>query len=161
MNESENAPTFPSNEHNHVACVRISMETAESVCKARGARLTELRRRVLEIVLDSHRPVGAYAILGALHEDGRNPGPPTVYRSLEFLLDLGLVHRIASLNAFVGCAEPGHAGASQFLICEQCGDAAELNDKNVQTALEEGARSLGFKPSGHTVEIIGTCPNCA
>ncbi|MEM7251439.1 MAG: Fur family transcriptional regulator [Pseudomonadota bacterium] len=155
-----NPNSFPEAGHNHGACVELSMEAAEAICRSRSGRLTDLRRRVLEIVLDSHRPIGAYAILEALQEDGRRPAPPTVYRSLEFLLDMGLVHRIASLNAFVGCTQPGHRAASQFLICEECGDAAELNDPAVEDALLKSAESLGFRPQGHTVEIRGVCPNC-
>ena len=137
------------------------MEGAEAVCRERGARLTALRRRVLEIILNGHCPIGAYAILDALQKDGRKPAPPTVYRSLEFLLKLGLVHRIASLSAFVGCAQPGHHGASQFLICESCGNTVEINDPQVEAVLTASAGDLGFKPVGHTVEIKGVCPNCA
>ena len=96
--------------HDHSHCVTHALGEAESLCTKSGVRLTDLRRRVLELVWQSHKPLGAYDILAVLSEqDGRRAAPPTVYRALDFLLENGLVHRIASLNAFIGCNHPGHA----------------------------------------------------
>ena len=92
--------------HDHDHCIETALGDAESVCIERGVRLTVLRKRVLEIVWQSHRPLGAYAILDVLAADGRRAAPPTVYRALDFLQENGLVHRIASMNAFVGCPMP-------------------------------------------------------
>jgi len=83
-----------------------------------------------------------------------------VYRALEFLLQQGLAHRIASLNAFVGCAKPGHGDAGQFLICRTCGSAAELDDERIQQAIGRSARTRGFAVLHHTVEVSGLCPDC-
>ncbi|MDO6806861.1 transcriptional repressor, partial [Wenyingzhuangia sp. 1_MG-2023] len=77
--------------------------------------------RVLELIWQSHKPVGAYELLPALANDGFNSAPPTVYRALDFLLDLGLVHRLHSLNAYVGCNHPGANHPVCFFICEHCG----------------------------------------
>ena len=156
-----NEPRFLSQEHDHVHCVEDALAQAERVCADRGANLTTLRRRVLQIVWAGHRPLGAYEILETMAGDGRRPAPPTVYRALEFLLENGLVHRIASLNAYAGCANPGHTGNGQFLICKQCGIALELDDSKVSAAIEQAAASQGFKAENHTVEIGGTCPHCA
>ena len=91
--------------HDHSRCVSHALAEAEAICARQGLRLTALRKRVLELVWASHKPLGAYDILGVLSdEDGRRAAPPTVYRALDFLLENGLVHRIASLNAFVGCS---------------------------------------------------------
>ena len=95
---------FLSDEHDHRRCVANALDDAEAVCAERGARLTPVRRRVLEIIWQSHRPLGAYAILEVLSGEGHSPAPPTVYRALEFLLTHGLVHRLSSLNAFIGCS---------------------------------------------------------
>ena len=151
---------FPARGHDHASCIEQAMADAVAVCAERGARLTKLRRRVLEILWQSHRPLGAYEILQVLSRDGRPAAPPTVYRTLDFLLDNGLVHRIASRNAYVGCSRPGHAAAGQFLICEDCGAAAELNDAGLEQAIGSTAESAGFAASEHTVEIKGRCPNC-
>ncbi len=153
--------TFRATEHDHDACVDTAMKTAETICAERGARLTAIRRRVLEIIWGGHRPIGAYDVLEQLSTEEKRAAPPTVYRALDFLLEHGLVHRVASLNAYVGCAEPGHGGEGQFLICAQCGAAAELRDSPVNEAIEAAAHARGFVATTHTVEISGVCPNCA
>lgn len=152
---------FGKGRHDHLDCQAAALSTAERLCTLRGARLTPLRRRVLELVWRSHDPVGAYGILGALRGERRAAAPPTVYRALEFLTEQGLVHRIESLNAYVGCADPEHGHASQFLICARCGAATELHDRRVQGAIGEDARTLGFRMQSLVVEAIGLCPNCA
>ena len=151
---------FLPDQHDHGDCVASALEDARALCAARGARLTPVRQRVLEIVWQGHRPLGAYAILDVLSGEGHSPAPPTVYRALEFLLTHGLVHRLSSLNAFIGCARPGHPGAGQFLLCTACGIAAELNDPEIDRAIERSARQQGFAAETHTVEIGGVCPNC-
>lgn len=152
--------SFPAPHHDHAACVAQAVEAAEAECRRRGARLTEVRRRVLELVWSSHQPVGAYAVLEALACEGFCAAPPTVYRALDFLLAHGLVHRIERLNAFVGCSHPGTPHAGQFLLCSGCGAAAELDDAAVVTALTDAAARLGFTAERQTVEIEGRCPAC-
>lgn len=151
---------FQTRSHDHQRCIDAALVEAQSLCTRKGARFTPLRRRVLEIVWQSHKPLGAYHILDILGRDGRSPAPPTVYRSLEFLLEQGLVHRIASLNAFVGCARPGHGGEGQFLICEACGAAAEMNDTALEKTIAVSADSLGFRAARQTLEVTGLCPSC-
>lgn len=153
-------PSFHSSRHDHERCTSNALQDAAALCAQRGARFTPLRQRVLEIVWQARRPVGAYDILKILGEERGSSAPPTVYRALEFLLEHGLLHRLSSLNAFVGCSSPSAPGAHQFLICRQCGSAAELNDKNVERAILKSAESLGFTPERHVVEITGVCPNC-
>jgi Fur family zinc uptake transcriptional regulator len=112
--------------------------------RAKGLRLTALRRRVLELVWQSHKPLGAYDILAVLSEqDGRRAAPPTVYRALDFLLENGLVHRISSLNAFIGCNHPEHAHQGQFLICRECHAAIELEQKSISDAIIASAQMSG------------------
>ena len=151
---------FLSDEHDHRHCIANALEDAKTICSERAARLTPVRQRVLEIIWQSHRPLGAYAILEVLAGEGHSPAPPTVYRALEFLLTHGLVHRLSSLNAFIGCARPGHPGAGQFLLCTACGTAAELNDTGIERAIERSAGTEGFTSHVHTVEISGLCPHC-
>lgn len=155
------ADPFATAGHDHRDCLTAAIGTAERLCGLRGARLTPLRRRVLELVWRSHDPVGAYAILDALRREGRPAAPPTVYRALEFLTEQGLVHRIASRNAYMGCADPEHAHASQFLICGRCGAASEVSDGRIQGAIAERASVVGFRVQHLMVEVIGLCPSCA
>jgi Fur family zinc uptake transcriptional regulator len=150
--------------HDHAHCVTDALAQAESLCAARGARLTALRRRVLELVWASHRPRGAYDILEELGDQpgagGRRAAPLTVYRALEFLVGQGLVHRIESLNRYVGCAEPGASHSGQFLVCDGCGVAFELNDAGITTAISDCAGIRGFRVLRPTVEVHGLCPAC-
>jgi Fur family zinc uptake transcriptional regulator len=147
--------------HDHAHCVHSALSEADTLCARKGLRLTALRRRVLELVWQSHKPLGAYDILGVLSEqDGRKAAPPTVYRALDFLLDNGLVHRIASLNAFMGCVHPEHAHQGQFLICRVCHVAVELEHPAVTQAINDSAASVGFEVETQTVEVVGLCARC-
>lgn len=152
--------SFPVPDHDHGRCVAAALEAAEAECRRRGARLTDVRRRVLELVWHSHAPVGAYALLEILGREGFCAAPPTVYRALDFLLAHGLIHRIERLNAYAGCTRPGTPHAGQFLLCEACGAAAELDDPAIDTAIAAAAARLGFTVSRQTVEVDGLCPAC-
>ena len=154
-----NGPAFPA--HDHHACMAGTLAAAETLARNRGERLTPLRRRVLEIVLASHRPIGAYDVLAALASDHRKPAPPTVYRALEFLLAQGFVHRIDSLSAFVGCFAPEKAHRSRFFLCLRCGRAAEIEDTRLDDALVAAAIRAGFVTERETVELAGVCRDCA
>ena len=151
---------FPPPHHDHDACVASAIAHAERVCRKRGLRLTGLRRRVLELVWNSHKPAGAYEILDRLNREGKRAAPPTVYRALEFLMGAELVHRLDSLNAFVGCPDPGRSHTGQFLICRGCRYVAELDDAEIDALVERKAARLGFTAVRQMVEIEGTCRNC-
>ena len=147
--------------HDHDHCVSHALAEADSLCARQGVRLTALRKRVLELVWQSHKSLGAYDILAVLSEqDGRRAAPPTVYRALDFLLENGLVHRIASLNAFIGCNHPEHPHQGQFLICRLCHTAIELERPAIAEAIDSAAGSVGFSVEGQTVEVVGLCSNC-
>jgi Fur family zinc uptake transcriptional regulator len=147
--------------HNHQSCINEALATADALCLARGVRLTDLRRRVLELIWSSHRPIGAYTLLDALKGERDGAAPPTVYRALDFLMEQGLVHRIQSLNAFVGCSEPDHAHSGVFLICGDCGNALEIEDDKLDGAIARAASAHGFSLARRTLEATGTCPGCA
>jgi len=149
--------------HNHRRCVEDALHRASELCHRRGARLTPLRREVLELVWQSHRPLGAYAILEQLAERGgreSRPAPPTVYRALDFLLEQGLVHRLASRNAFIGCDQPERQHQGQFLICRECEVALELRCTTVNRALDRAANDADFTIEQGCIELTGLCPGC-
>jgi Fur family zinc uptake transcriptional regulator len=136
------------------------LEAAEQACLRSGARLTPLRRRVLELVLASGKPVGAYRLLGQLHEDGYSNAPPTVYRTLGFLRAQGLVHRIAKSNTFVACSRPRDDHFCLIFVCRQCGGAEELEEQRVVSDIGRCAGRRGFRVPSQVVEVEGTCCNC-
>jgi Fur family zinc uptake transcriptional regulator len=133
---------------------------AEALCRQRGVRLTAQRKTVLRLVCESDKPLSAYEILDRMRATIKNPAPPTVYRALDFLLQQGLVHKLESLHAFVGCAHPDHPHASQFLICGDCGEVAEVEDPNVANSLMAAGRALGFRTKRPVVELLGACAQC-
>ncbi|MEQ8663114.1 MAG: Fur family transcriptional regulator [Gammaproteobacteria bacterium] len=151
---------FVTRDHDHDSCVDDALARAETVCAARGERLTPQRRQVLELVWRSHRPVKAYDLLERLSRPGRRAAPPTVYRALDFLREAGLIHRLESLNAFIGCARPDLRHAAQFLICTRCGAVAEMDDAALTAKIDANARRLGFKVDDEKIEVSGTCRDC-
>ena len=166
MRSTEASPRQPSagafqpKEHAHADCVAAALSAAERHCARRGARLTELRRRVLELIWRSHEPVGAYALLERLARRRGRVTPPTIYRALDFLIAHGLVHRIASRNAYMGCVRPDRDHVGQFLVCSGCGSAAELDDRRIEHAIRSGAEAAGFSVERPVVELAGRCPQC-
>lgn len=160
MFPSTSEKTFPKQEHDHDSCIADALRNADEICKSKGLRFTALRQRVLEIIWAKHEPTGAYDILEELRTDKARAAPPTVYRALDFLLTHGLVHKIESLNAFVGCGKFRDSHAGQFLICEKCNQVGELDDPEIAALIEKKAASIGFKVSQPTVEILGVCGDC-
>ena len=139
------------------------LDRAAALCAQRGTRLTELRRDVLGLVLDSASPVGAYDLLDRLRARRGAGAPPTVYRALEFLQEQGFVHRLERLSAFVGCIDAqAHAlhQPAQFLICRSCGRVTELEDHDLARALAAAAQRVGFTVAGATIEAEGKCAAC-
>lgn len=151
---------FKGKHHHHAHCRDNAVRTAETLCDERGLRLTPLRRQVLELVWRSHEPVKAYEVLERLRRKHPAAAPPTVYRALEFLQQQGLVHRIESMNAFIGCDTPHDRHDGQFLICRACGEVAEINDPAITRLLSRKAANHGFRIDNETIEIRGLCNNC-
>ena len=146
--------------HRHNECVADAVAVAERRCSKLGYRLTTLRRRVLELVWASHEPVKAYDVLSRLQTERDGAAPPTVYRALEILQEVGLVHRIESLNAFVGCGNPERSHLGQFLICRLCGTVAEIDDADITALIARKADELGFAVDRETIEVEGLCTHC-
>ncbi|MBF8270480.1 MAG: ferric uptake regulator, Fur family [Gammaproteobacteria bacterium] len=115
---------------------------------------------MLQLVWNSHAPVKAYQILDVIRHEKSGAAPPTVYRALDFLQEQGLVHKIESLNAYVGCGAPGHVGSGQLLICRDCGEVAEMDDQEVLELLAAKSRDVGFEITSPTIEIKGRCARC-
>ncbi len=150
---------FIAGDHDHERCIATALANAEQVCQQKSRRFTALRRKVFALIWRRHKPIGAYEVLEHLQREGRT-APPTVYRALDFLLQQGLIHRIASLNAYVGCTHPGEHHQGQFFICESCKAFAELDSAAITAAIDADAQKTGFVVHQHTVEIMGLCPRC-
>ena len=152
---------FHPDQHDHGQCVSEAIAAAETYCKEYGLSFTPLRRQVLKLVWSSHGPIGAYELLDKLRVSRGNAEPPTVYRALEFFIENGLIHRIESLNAYVGCGDPTRRHGGQFLICRDCKSVAELDDTDIDRAVIRRADALGFEAEQQTVEVVGRCSACS
>jgi Fur family zinc uptake transcriptional regulator len=152
---------FPTPGHDHGRCTADALRHAESQCDRCGKKLTPTRRQVLEVLLQSHKPLGAYEIIDRTARDGARHAPITIYRALDFLIENGLVHRIESRNAYIGCVHR-HGGSDLvvFLICERCGEVGEAPSDAVAQALRQATRAAGFAPKAPVIEIAGICANC-
>ena len=154
-------PTFPAPDHDHDRCTADAIDHAERVCEQRAQKFTPIRRHVLQALLSSHRPLGAYEVIDELAKSMPRPAPITVYRALDFLMENGLVHRIESRNAYLACAHDHDAAAMvAFLICDTCGSVGEIPAAPVAQSLNAAARASGFAPKLSVVEITGVCAHC-
>ena len=150
----------PFQSHQHTHCINKALQRAETLCKKNNTRLTPVRKRVLELIWGNHQAIGAYAILDQLGLDGVKPAPPTVYRALDFLLDSGLIHRINSLNAYVGCSNPCNTHNTQFFICSHCGNVSEFNSQQINDNIRSLADKEQFSVTLQILEINGICQAC-
>ncbi|WP_018141339.1 transcriptional repressor [Thioalkalivibrio sp. ALJ7] len=141
--------------------IEQALADAEHVCARQGARLTEQRKRILEQILRTEGVIKAYDLINALSSDDHSIKPPTVYRTLAFLLEQGLIHRIESLNGFVACSHPGERHESALMICDGCGQIAEFHTPEpASRALEKEAQAKGFEIDSRMVELHGQCADC-
>lgn len=147
--------------HHHAHNAKGFVREVASACEARGLRLTEIRLQVLELIAAAGKPVKAYDLLDKLKNDRSNAAPPTVYRALDFLIDNGFIHKLESINAYVGCHHPSVVHQVPFLICDECESATEICDERVASLLSEQAKSFGFRARAQTLEVHGVCKRCA
>lgn len=146
--------------HDHDACISDALSAAEAYCDRHQLRLTPARRRVLEILLEEHKAMGAYDVLERMKQEGLGSQPPVAYRCLDFLVTHGFAHRIERLNAFIACAQPHDDHLPVFLICRLCDSVAETGASTSRGGLVGVAKDTGFKVEQTVVEAIGVCPEC-
>ena len=157
---SPDSPPDPFHEHDHAHCAAAVLRRAEEQARVEGVRLTPVRRRALEILLESHRAMGAYEVLERLAEDGYGKQPPVAYRALDFLVEQGFAHRIQRLNAYAACLSAERDHAPVFLICRSCEQVAEADATALRGALQDLAAGSEFIPERITVELLGLCARC-
>ena len=125
-------------------------------------KLTKNQTLVLSVLEKSSIPLSAYTILERLSEHGLR-APPQVYRALDKLLDLGLAHKLASLNSFLACqhTQCGSHRVSSFAICDGCEQVSEIINTEFERQLNSLAKDVGLQPTRSTIEIHGLCDQCA
>ncbi|MBF0309957.1 MAG: transcriptional repressor [Magnetococcales bacterium] len=162
MNAAATLPEqpFPAPGHDHEECMRDLLTHARELCLKQGAELTPHRRQVLEILASSHQALGAYDILGRMGGHQRRLAPMVVYRALDFLMGLGLVHRLAGRSAYFACRRSHAEGEVQYWICQRCLVVAETAADSIAGAFPGVAEGLGFRVERVNIEIEGECPQC-
>lgn len=133
---------------------------ARDVCAQRGASFTAIRSDVFRLLCRHQRPVGAYELLDELKATRPRAAPVTVYRALEFLLDVGLAHKVNALNAFLACRGSERAHRGLMLICSRCSQVIELEDRRVEDSIRRSAAGFEFQTGDELVEVVGTCSAC-
>lgn len=139
---------------------QLVFNQARSFCEEKGARFTPLRARIYEILLQEDGSIGAYDLLDKLKLVEDSAKPPTVYRALDFFLDLGLVHKVESTNTFKACHHFASSHPVQFLICDVCSDVQEISSEGVKEKLEYQAKQNAFQILSQTIEAHGICQKC-
>ena len=147
--------------HNHKSCMQHALQAAEHICSQKGVRLTTIRKRILELICTSHKAIGAYELLDLFKLEDPKAKPVTIYRALDFLMEAGLVHKIESLNAFIGCLQAEKQHKSVILICDNCKNAYEMDATAVYDNLFALSESMQFKPKCLTLELHGLCASCS
>lgn len=172
------------------ADVEARLRAAQEQCQADGVRFTPLRQQIYALILQADKPVGAYDLITQLQqlrlaeseaykadenktnngkavdtkisrtEREKNVAPPTVYRSLEFLLSENLIHQLTSINAYVPCCHPRAAHTAAFLICVQCQRVQECSSMPVQEIMSFAEHDVGFKVARSVIELSGYCQDC-
>lgn len=148
-------------DHDHNLCKTSAIRNAEKLCIQRGVRFTEIRKQILELIWESHRAVKAYDLLDRIKPHLGSAKPATVYRALDFLLEQGLIHKVESLNAYIGCSHTDHQHEQLLLTCTRCHEVEERTGERVMDAIAHELQEAGFVVQYKALEIHGLCAKCA
>ncbi|PHR91515.1 MAG: transcriptional repressor [Robiginitomaculum sp.] len=148
---------MPDCKHDHESCTPQQMiEAARQICAEKERRFTPLREHVFHLIAHHNGPVKAYDLLDQLKPELGSPKPPTVYRALEFLAGLGLIHRVEALNAYVACDHSQGRHVAEFFICEKCEGLQERHANDHVECVPDG-----FSINRSVIEHYGVCKKCA
>ena len=123
------------------------------------SKLTKNQELVFDALAKAGQPLGAYMLLDVLRVHGFK-APLQVYRALDQLLELGLVHRLESLNAWTVCCGSHSQDTPVFAICNDCGIVTEHFDQQLSLGINSLSQRNGFVPDRSIIEIHGQCDKC-
>ena len=155
---SEQQKLSPSHQHKH--CVSKAKTRFVERLREMGKGVGRNDEPVLNLLLSNHRIFSAYDIAEKISEMGRRVQPIQIYRSLEKLMALGLVHRLSTRNGFIACYEDGECATGQFLICTECESVKEIDSELINREISDSAQENSFSIANKSVEVLGLCSNC-
>ena len=152
---------FPKAKHTHESCVaRLNSHVAKIVDKS-GKKFGANQLFVLDALIQDHKAISAYEIVERIAKTDRRLQPVQVYRALDGLLKLGLVHRLQSKNAYVVCSSIDECRAPQLFYCSSCERVAEISGGALPQHIARLAQENNFQLEHGLVELIGHCPECS
>ena len=127
----------------------------------KSAELSNKQQLFMDLREKKPNPMSAYMILDQLRDSGFR-APLQIYRALEKLIDMGRVHRLESLNAFIACSHMSceKGGATAFVICDRCENVQEVCDESVSLFLAGLTQKAKFRASKSSIELHGVCDAC-
>ena len=163
MTEVATKSPFPTSDKTDVRKTAQLVQRATQVFEDKSLRFTKLRQMVFEEIAATYTSIGAYEILARLAEKGHRVAPISIYRAIDALIEVGVVHRLETKNAFFACRRTDHSKGRRplFLSCEKCGAVGEVEGQDVFDLIGERVRSAKFTPRVKFVEVSGICPRCA
>jgi len=142
--------------------LNATISRVDEICRSNNLGFTDIRKQVFEIIIKNNEPIKAYQILDEIRNITNKPShPPTVYRAIDFLIENGFVHKLNSINSFVGCFHPKTHEECYFLICKKCNLYQECCDDSLKDRISKTAVHNNFIISNTTLEIEGHCLDCS
>ncbi len=152
---------FPERKHQHKECIERVRSSAIELVNRSGRKFGANQLRVFDTLLQDHNATSAYDLVERIARCGKRLQPVQVYRALDGLIEIGIVHRVQSRNAYVACDSLGDCHNPQFLLCSSCNRVAELASNTVASVISKTAKQANFVLQQGLVELIGLCPDCA
>ena len=149
-----------SSTHRHNHCISKAKTRFIDRLKKMGKSIGRNDEPVLNLLLSNHRIFSAYDIAETISELGKRVQPIQIYRSLEKLMALGLVHRLSTKNGFIACYEDGECATGQFLICTECESVKEIDSQLLDNEIQGSAQENNFSIASKSIEVLGLCGNC-
>ncbi len=127
--------------------------------KTNDYNLTKNQKIVFNLLQNSGEPLKAYTILENLKREGLK-SPLQVYRALDKLVELGIIHKIESQNSFIACSNSNCASNTAFTICRKCGDVKEIKNNHLFEQVSDLGKKNRLKVQRFNLEFYVDCIGC-
>ena len=135
---------------------------AEAALTRAGEQWTAMRASVFAALAEQARPVSAYDIAEEVGKQrGKRVAANSIYRILDLFVRTNLANRIESANAYLANSHPGCRHDCIFLICDDCGRIAHVDDDRLTQGVRGAAAAAGFAAERPVIEVRGRCSECA